>query len=411
LAEGEVPEYKYKAFRDDGTRVKGAAVADNLAGLLDKLSLRGEYLIDFKEKLTIGAQKRQGGFPLFKHVSKKKLAQSLFELQLFVDSGIIITQALESVADSTPSKPLRKIFTAMQDSIESGSTLADAMSEHPKAFDGIMVESVRLGELSGNLSAVLAGQGKRLLGEAEMASKIRGQSIYPGLMIVIVMALFFFTNTMVIPKLLDSYQDFLPKGNLPPKTKTIISINTWLANYGMLVFYGVVGAAIAWTAAEKVPRLKYLKDGLRLRIPVLRHSILYINMSRLSEGLSIGLSSGMQVTTILKFLEKNTKNLVLRSKIRAITSDIQTGSTFAVSVARSALHPTFTSMVIAGETTGNLQTVMDRLAEYYRARFDDTLKAVFATASVLVLFFLAMVVAFVMASIVIPMYELPTVLI
>jgi type II secretory pathway component PulF len=299
----------------------------------------------------------------------------------------------------------------MQDSIESGSTLADAMSEHPKAFDGIMVESVRLGELSGNLSAVLAGQGKRLLGEAEMASKIRGQSIYPGLMIVVVMALFFFTNTMVIPKLLDSYQDFLPKGNLPPKTKTIISINTWLADYGMLVFYGVVGALIAWTTAEKVPRLKYLKDGLRLRIPVLRHSILYINMSRLSEGLSIGLSSGMQVTTILKFLEKNTRNLVLRSKIRAITSDIQTGSTFAVSVARSALHPTFTSMVVAGETTGNLQIVMDRLAEYYRARFDDTLKAVFATASVLVLFFLAIVVAFVMASIVIPMYELPTVLI
>lgn len=147
-----------------------------------------------------------------------------------------------------------------------------------------------------------------------------------------------------------------------------------------------------------------------MRLPVVRHAILFANLQRLSDGLCMGIDSGLGIVTTLKFMERNMTNFVVQKKVKHIRADVQTGSTLAAASIRNSLDNVFNSMVNAGESTGTIPTVMKRASEYYGLKFDSLLQTVFTIVSVFVLLFLGLIVGFVMASIMIPIYELPTVL-
>ena len=403
-----MPEYRYEARDKSGKRVRGSLVAADAFDMEERLTARNEFLIDYRE--IIPKATGQGGPTFFGGVNKGAVARFFDELRVFVEAGVVITSALDEVGSAVKDRRLRKIIQSVRHGIENGATLHDAMAEHPAVFDFMTLESIRVGEVSGTLAATLGAQAARMEKEVKVAAKVQKQSIYPAILISFITVLLIVLNVKVIPDLMESFKQFLPSGNPPPKTAAILKINNFMMDYGLIVPLGMIGFVVVWTLLEFSPRGKWAKDTLKYRLPVVRQTILFGTLVRMADGLRIGLGSGLQILTILSFLEKSVSNLVLRNKIREIRDDVANGSTLALAVSNSSLDSVFNSMVSAGEATGRLPYTMEKASDYYAAKIDVLIEVLFTVASALVFLVLGLIVAFAIMSIIIPMYELPTVL-
>jgi type II secretory pathway component PulF len=404
-----MPEYKYIARNINGRKVRGVLYSATPNELEYRLESRNEYLIDYKEIIVRTSKAARAGrsLNLFK-VKKFHIAQFLDDFRIFVDAGVPMTTALEDVAETATPKLKTKILK-IKTALENGSTLYEAFSEHRDLFDTITLEAVKIGEMSGSLVDILDTQAVRMFKEAALRKKIQGQSVYPIVLCTFVVGLLIVMNTSVIPKLMDSYKQFLT-GTLPPKTKVIFGINNWLMDYGLIIPIMIIILVFLWVFARVTPVTARLKDAVIMSLPVFREFAMFVNLTYICSGLQVAINAGIPVPNAFRFLESTVTNVYIEDKIRAIRSDLVSGSTLAAAVKVTPLDPVFTRMVSAGESTGNLPYTMDKANKFYLDKVDGMIEVLFNLGMVAVLMILGVIVAFTMMSIIIPLYELPTVL-
>ncbi|AJF08117.1 type II secretion system F family protein [Geoalkalibacter subterraneus] len=410
-----MPQFKYVARTADGKKkTKGVMIASSKIDLANKIESQGDFLIWCEEK---NSEENSRAFMdnlsrIFqKKVPKKHVADFLKQLKVYIRAGIAIPAALEETQKTTGNKKFQEIIQSVKATIENGETLAEALATFPGVFDTMLVESIRMGEESGSLPEVIQGQSDRLAREAKLVSKMKSQSVYPVLLCTIVFTLLIVMNTIIVPNLMNSYESFLPKGDVPPKTALIMGINQWLMDYGWLLPSFMVVFFFSFVFAELHPATKKLKDAFKLKIPIIKTFILYSNLSRVCDGIKVGYSSGMPITKILQFLEKHVNNMVVQERVRGIYTEIINGTTFSLAVKQNHLDHVFSSLASAGEGTGNLTYTMDIGMDHYNEKLDSLIGVATTVGSFMVVIFLGLIVMFTVMSIIIPMYELPSALI
>ena len=405
-----MPDFKYIAQDDNSKKIRGQISASDVNDLEAKLMKRRLFLIDFEELTFQETSAVKGGF-FGPRVPAKEKANFFKILQVFIEAGVSVNAALAESYDAIKHPGMKIVISNLRSAVEeSGETFAGALALYPRIFDAMVVESVRMGEESGTLPEILAGQGARLEKEAALRSKLMIQSINPIITIISVVALMIFLNVAFIPKLMESFKEFLPQGNLPPKTAVIMAINGFLMDYGLLFPVAIILGVIGWFLADTKPSAKFIKDKFKFSIPVLKDFILYAELSRITEGIQIGSNSGLPVTYVLQFLERNVSNSVVGQKLRGIRADVGAGMTLAQACQQNSLDHLFNSMISTGEKTGDIPRVMKTAASYYNEKLESMISVVSIVSGILILLIMGVIVGFAMLSAMVPMYELPTVL-
>ncbi|MFW6047557.1 MAG: type II secretion system F family protein [Candidatus Woesearchaeota archaeon] len=408
-----MPEYKYESLNNRGVVVKGTTIAINSIDLIRKIEEKNEHVVFYKKILkgrNVYAQNIMSIFSFKYKLSKSVIEFFLDNLQLLLDGGYTLIDALSEIFEASKNKKLKKIIRGIISSLESGDTLYEAMSSFEYTFDPFVLEAVKIGEESGTIVETLKEQVVRLKKESDLSKKIKSQSIYPVILFTFVIGLFIVLNLFVLPQMIENFEPFIQNTNVETKTEQIININKFLVDYGLFLPFLIFMFIVIWKGLGFNKETAYIKDLIKIKIPVVKDFIIYSNIVRICNCLQIGIKSGFTIVDVLSFTEKSISNNVLRVKIVEMKELVMSGSTFTEAVKEYKLDNVFTSMVTAAESTGDYPYIMGKAYNYYMQKIDSIMKTLFTFGNFLIILLLGIIIGFAMMSILVPMYELPTML-
>src|SRR5437764_704237 len=289
-----MPTYVFKGRNRLGEVIVGERLADSRDVLRQLLRREQVMLTSVKEKGREIAVPKFGGR---KKVKAKELAIFTRQFSVMIDAGLPLVQCLEILAQQQESKHFAMVLTQTRQDVEEGSTLATAMSKHPKVFDQLFVNMIEAGEAGGILDLIL----QRLSTYIEKIVKLRrdvvSAMIYPAAVVVIATAVIAVIMVFVIPSFQSIFTGLLGPGELLPlPTRIVVGISDFLASvYGLLILAVIVAAVFAVRAYYRTPKGRRMLDGLMLKVPIIGNILRKVAVARFSRTLATLLSSGVPI--------------------------------------------------------------------------------------------------------------------
>lgn len=395
--------FHYSASTKDGKTETGTIEAANLVSAGHLLKERGLMPLDLTEKTGrnwLATLENISSVPL-----KEKIA-FIQNLDLLLRSGVSAPRAMRIIAKQTGNKKFKTIIGTMAGNVEAGKSLHEAMEMYPAVFSHIFVSMVEVGEISGNLEKSLEHLRVQLQREADLKSKTKGAMIYPGVIISAMVIIGIALSIFVLPSLTATFKDF--NTNLPYITKLVIAFSDFMAGHAVIVIGGLValvGGAI-WFLKTTVGQRSL--DAFLLHMPLISPVVKKINMARFSRILGSLMKSGIAVVQGLQVTGQAMDNVYYREVVELTSESVKLGKPLTEALAQhSKLFPFIvTQMLAIGEETGNLENILDQLAEHFEAEVDDTMKNMSSIIEPLLLLVIGAVVGFLALALISPIYNI-----
>jgi type IV pilus assembly protein PilC len=331
------------------------------------------------------------------------------QLATMIDAGLPIVQCLDVLGTQSPNKKLRTVIKQVKDEVEAGSTFTDALRKHPKLFDDLYVNMVAAGEIAGILDTIL----HRLAGYTEKAmklkSKIKGAMIYPITILTVAVSVTAILLVFVIPVFAELFSSFGQA--LPAPTQFTINLSNFTVAYfkylvGVVIALGVVCRQVYGTEGG---RLSF--DHLFLQLPVFGDLIRKSAVARFTRTLSTLVSSGVPILDALAITARTAGNKVVERAVLATRVSISEGRTIAEPLMQSKVFPPMVCQMIAvGEATGALDSMLQKIADFYEDEVDNAVANLTALMEPLVILFLGVVIGGLVISMYLPIFKLGSVL-
>jgi type IV pilus assembly protein PilC len=361
--------FQYKVRDKGGNVATGTIVADNETLVLQRLREQG------LTPLEVGKQSRGFNIELSKKkVKLKELAVFSRQFATMVNSGLPILRALSILAGQTSNKTLAETLSAVRLDVEQGASLSGAMQKHPKIFNDLYMSMVKSGETGGSLDGVLIRLAEMLENEVKLRGKIKSAMTYPiavvGLVILIMSAMLLF----VVPQFQSIYSQL--GGSLPLPTKVLLMMSNVFKKLWYLLILSAIGARFMFRRYKRTERGRELIDGLKLRIPVFGTLFHKTALSRFSSTLSMLLSSGVPILQGLEIVSETVNNKVISKAVVDVQSSVREGESMAKPLAKHTVFPPMVVQMIAvGEETGQVDTMLDKVAQFYNQEVEAAVDA------------------------------------
>lgn len=408
-----MPVYEFTGLNEAGRQVKGLRDADSPRTLRAVLKRDGVYLTQFNEE---SGGKKKGTDVLSSEVSFKSLrsrasAQDVAimtrQLSTLVGAGVPLIEALSALQDQVDHPTLKRVVSRVKERVNEGSSLADALGEHPKLFTNIYVNMVRAGESSGALDVVLTRLADFTESQARLRGKISSALMYPAVMVVIGVVIMSILMTVVVPKVTQMFQDV--GATLPWTTRSLIFTADLTRNYWWLILALVVGGIFgfrAWRASE-AGRRRW--DRFVLEAPIFGDIVRMVAMARFARTLGTLLRSGVPILTALNIVRNVVNNVVLAEVVDEARDAIQEGDSIAGPLRRSKQFPPLVyHMVAIGEKSGQLEEMLGNIASAYEGQVDAKLQGLTSLLEPAMIVAMGGIVAFIVFSILMPILKLNT---
>jgi type IV pilus assembly protein PilC len=355
---------------------------------------------------TIKAKPKELTLPGFGgKVSEKDLVLFTRQFSTMIDAGLPLVQSLDILSKQTDNKTFAKTITEVRKEVEGGSTFADALRRYPKIFDDLYVNLVEAGEIGGVLDATFA----RLAGYIEKARSLKGKvksaMIYPAAILFVAVSVVIFLMIFVIPVFAQMFQDF--GGTLPWPTQLVIGFSNFLKSY---ILYGIPIVIVAVFVFKRYSRTESGKRVVHrnmLRMPVLGPLLQKAAIARFSRTLSTLLGSGVPIIDSLDITARTAGNKVVEDAVLASIGSIKEGQTLATPLAK---HPVFPPMVVQmveiGDVTGELDTLLGKLADFFEEEVDRAVEALTAMLEPMMMVFLGTVLGFIIVAMYLPIFKM-----
>jgi len=342
-------------------------------------------------------------------VKSRDLVVFTRQFATMIDAGLPIMQALHILAQQTESKPFAKVNGQVKDDVESGTTLAEATGKHPKVFTDLYTSLVQAGEIGGILDTILGRLASYLEKAAKLKSKIKGAMIYPS---CIVAAAFLVTGILlvwVIPVFADVFQSF---GHaLPKPTQFVINLSHFTIDHIWYLLAMPVIAAVALRMTYQTDQGHMAIDRFLLRVPVFGPLIRKSAVARFTRTLGTLVSSGVPILDALSITARTAGNRVVEKAIMTARTSISSGRTIAEPLTESKVFPPMVCQMIAvGETTGALDTMLQKIADFYEDEVDNTVANLMSLLEPAVILFLGVVIGGLVISMYLPIFQLGAVM-
>ncbi len=395
--------FNYTAVSKEGKTETGTIDAGSfvLAGHL--LKEQGLIPVNISEKTVSNFADFFKGFgtvPL-----KEKIA-FISNLNLLLKAGVAAPRALRIISKQTSNRKFKTVMETMATNVEAGKSLHDAMADYPQIFSHIFTSMIEVGELSGNLEKSLEYLAVQLQRESDLKSKTKGAMIYPSVIIVAMIVIGVVLSIFVLPKLTASFSEF--DTELPFATRLVVSFTEIMSGHPILVIGSMVGIAAVAIVGLRTSQGKRALAAFLLWMPLISPVVKKINIARFSRILGSLMKSGISVVQGLKVTSDAMGNVYYSEVISQTAEDVKLGKQLTESLARhEKLFPNIvTQMLAIGEETGNLESILDQLAEHYEAEIDETMKNLSSIIEPLLLLVIGVVVGFLAIALIMPIYNI-----
>ena len=403
-----MPVYEYTALDRAGKTIAGIIDADSNVAARQKLRATGKYPVQVKETTAKAKSESGAGFSfqtLFNRVSSDDIHGFTRQLATLLNAGIPLIGALDALMDQTASPPLKKIIAQIKESVNEGNSFTFSLTKHPKLFSNIYVNMVRAGEASGSLDVVLERLAE--FGEHQQVLKGRFQAalVYPIFMAIIGAGVLFFLLSFVVPNLTRIFTEM--KQVLPLPTTILIWFSDFMRSYWWGIILAIVAIILGIREFIKRPKGRYMWDTLKLRSPVIGQINRKIALSRFGRTLGSLLQSGVPLITSLQIVRNIVNNVLIGDVIDEAMEDIQAGKSLNLALSRSVwFPPVFRQMVSVGEQSGDLEGMLQKIADAYEREVETRITGMTALIEPVMILLMAVVVGFIVISILLPIFEM-----
>jgi type IV pilus assembly protein PilC len=342
--------------------------------------------------------------------SSVPLAQKIFfteNLRVMVKAGLSISEALGTLALQAESKFFSKIISLVKEDVESGKTLANSLEKFPKVFPNIFVNMVSIGEVSGTLEQTLEEVTQQMKKDYKLRSKVKGAMTYPIVILVAMLGITTGLMTFVLPKLLDIFKEF-GDIKLPLATRMLIFTSDFIQAHGLWVLVGAVIAVTVFIMWSKTNGGRKIIHAAILILPIIGPIAKKVNLARFSRTLSGLLKTDIPVVKSLTVTSDVLNNVHYHQSLLEAAELIKKGETISNSLGEhpKLYPPLIVQMVMVGERSGNVDSMLADIAEFYEQQVDNVLDSLSSIIEPILILMLGGMVGGIALAVMMPMYSL-----
>jgi type IV pilus assembly protein PilC len=329
------------------------------------------------------------------------------QLSTMIDAGLPLVRSLEVIREQQPNAAFKIIIGKVKEDVEGGSTFADALEKHPKAFDTLYSNLARAGESGGVLDVVLQRLATYLEKIEGIKRRVKGAMIYPAVVISVAVIVLAVIMIFVVPTFAELFKDL--GTTLPSLTQTIVSISNWLKSNIIYILIAIVimiiGVSSLYTKSLKARRLF---DGFLLKLWLIGTLILKTVIARFCRTLATLTAGGLPILDGLEITAKASGNVVVEEAIMDARKSVSEGQLLAGPLATrpKIFPPMVVQMISVGEQTGNLDDMLNKIADFYEDEVDVAVAALMSALEPAMIFFLGCTVGVIVVAMYLPMFKL-----
>ncbi len=329
------------------------------------------------------------------------------QLSTMIDAGLPLVRSLEVIREQQPNAAFKVIIGKVKEDVEGGSSFADALEKHPKAFDSLFANLARAGEAAGVLDVVLQRLATYLEKMDGIKRRIKGAMIYPAVVISVAVIVLAVIMIFVVPTFAELFKDL--GTTLPSLTVVIVNISTWLKSNIIYLLIAIVLTVIGISSLySKSLKARRLMDGFLLKLWLVGNLLLKTVIARFCRTLATLTSGGLPILDGLEITAKSSGNLVVEEAILDARKSVSEGQLLAEPLATrpKIFPPMVVQMISVGEQTGNLDDMLDKIADFYEDEVDVAVAAMLSALEPAMIFFLGCTVGIIVVAMYLPMFKL-----
>ena len=392
---------RYKAATKEGKLSQGLLDAKDIDEAANYL--RAKQLIPIQ--ITRIDNQFWNNLPMLGGIKNSDLVLFTRQLSSMLASGLTLMRALEILKDQMQNQNMSEIVTTVINDVEEGKTLAQAIEKHPKAFSPIYISIIRAGEQSGLLDKVLSRLADNLEKQAKLRSTIKSALMYPAVVIILMAVVMVIMMLYVMPQLTVLYQNLnVP---LPLPTQIVVGMSSVMTTFWPIVLIVIALIIFAYRKWSKTPDGTLIIDTIILKLPVFGKLISKSILAEFSRTLGLLVGTGTLVVQALVETADTTGNVNYKNAIVAVSKQVEKGVTVGDAMAYYPLFPSLlVQLVKIGEQTGKIDESLGKASEYFEREVNETVKTLTTAMEPFIMVVLGIGVAFLIISIITPIYSL-----
>ncbi len=395
-----MPTFIWKGTGPDRANLEGTMVADSKEAVVASLKKQRIIVTAVKEKGKEIAIKKFGG-----SVSAKSLSIFTRQFSVMINAGLPLVQCLEILGTQEPNKTFAKIIMQVRSDVESGSSLADAMRKHPKAFDNLYTNMIAAGEAGGILDTILQRLATYIEKNVKLKSQVKSAMIYP----IAVIAVAAVVVAVILWKVIPTFASLFTSlgATLPLPTRIVVAMSNFLVDYMLLIVAIIVVIIFSLRQYYKTYRGRRVIDGIFLKLPVLGMLLRKIAVARFCRTLSTLTSSGVSILEGLDITARTAGNSIIEDAVLYVRKQVETGKTISDPLRETGVFPPMVcQMISVGEGTGQLDTMLSKIADFYEEEVDTAVAGLMKLLEPIIIVILGTVIGFIVVAMYMPMFSL-----
>lgn len=391
-------KYKYIAKSKDGQVSKGSLEASSRDKAMSMVSSMGMYVLSVEEE-------KGTGFKLPGMVNKKQIAILLRQMSTMINASIPIPVVLSVLRDDEKNDAIKGMLSNIHRDVTDGTPLSSAMAAYPKYFSPFILNMVEMGEVNGKLDVAFDRIASVTEKEIKVAGKAKSALIYPIILLVLAVGMTIFLSVKVVPTFAQLFIDF--GGELPGITKIMLAVSDFIQNYWyVLIIVTVLLVASVKTLWSKRESRRYMERAIR-KIPVLKAITVSKIMGKYARVVSSMLDSGVSVIKTLTVTKGSLQQVDYEDAFSNVISEVKTGIPIYQALNNTNLFtPLTVSMTKIGEESGKIGELLNNTAEFYEEETERKIAAAMSLLEPLMTIILGILIAFIVASIILPMFDM-----
>jgi type IV pilus assembly protein PilC len=342
-------------------------------------------------------------------IREKDIVVFTRQLGTMIDAGLPIVQCLDILAEQSDNKAFRKIVRQMKESVESGETFTESLKKHPKHFDDLFINMIAAGEVGGILDTILARLSEYLEKSMKLKAKIKGAMIYPATIITVAVGVTAVLLIWVIPVFAELFSSFGQE--LPAPTQFVINLSNFTIAYFPYIVAVAVAIGITIRQIYRTENGRLRMDQMALQMPVFGDLLRKSSIARFTRTLSTLVSSGVPILDALLITAKTSGNKIVERAILATRTSISEGNSISEPLTKSGVFPPMVcQMISVGESTGALDSMLQKIAEFYEDEVDNMVANLTTLMEPMVILFLGVIIGGLVISMYLPIFKLGSVI-
>ncbi len=404
-----MPTFQYQLKRPGGQVVSGTLRAETLVAATQQVRGMGGVILDV---FRVGDEEARGqasgrglNLRFGQRVGSKDILSFTNQLAVMAKAGIGLTSALEGIGDQTTNPKMQAVVNTLKRDVEAGRQFSESLQRFPKVFSLLYVNMVKASELSGSFAHMLERISTYLAQQVETRRQVVGAMIYPIIIVCMAVLTTIFMLTFVLPRFMVLFQG--KEHILPLPTKMLMAMSASLCNWWFLYLIGGAGVGVGGYFLVRTDGGRTWWDGMKLKLPLLSSLCHALYLSRSLRTMGELVSAGVPMLDTIAITADVSGNIHYKRVWNRVHGAVRKGQRIAPTLAQSQLIPnSVAQMIAAGEETGSLSEILNDVSEFYEKALKSTIKSVTAAIEPLMIIVMGGIVAFIAASILLPIFKM-----